>query len=136
MKSLLSFGVLVLLMLVMGPSPLAAQATQKSASDFYLEYRAAFLKAKTAEEVMPYMAARNRQQFEKTPPEARPKMFAMMKAALGGLTDVKVVEEETTEEGVTLSVEAIGAGKKKTTGTVELVKEAGAWKIAKESWGA
>ena len=136
MKPLESFGVLVLSVLVMAPSPLAAQATQKSASAFYLEYRAAFLKAKTPEEVMPYMAARNRQQFEKTPPEARPKMFAMMKAALDGLANVKVVEEETTEDGVTLSVEAIDANKKKRTGTVELIKEGGAWKIAKESWGA
>ena len=39
-------------------------------------------------------------------------------------------------EGATLTVDAIDADKAKTTGIVEIVKENGAWKLAKESWGS
>jgi hypothetical protein len=50
------------------------------------------------------------------------------------MTGVKVLKETPTATGATLDVEGVGEDKSKQTGTVTLVKEAGAWKVDKESW--
>ena len=49
---------------------------------------------------------------------------------------VKVVKEAPTATGATLSVEGMSPDKKKATGTVDMVKENGAWKVGKESWSS
>ena len=48
--------------------------------------------------------------------------------------EVKVVKETATPAGATLDLTGIGADKKPVTGTAELVKEAGAWKMVRENW--
>jgi hypothetical protein len=68
-----------------------------------------------------------------TPAEDRAMMFDMIKG-MGTLTGVKVLKETPTATGATLDVEGVGEDKSKQTGTISLVKEAGAWKIDKESW--
>ena len=72
-----------------------------------------------------------RSQVEQTPAAERPMMFGMIKK-MDNFTQVKVVKETKTADGVTLSVEAIDSGKK-ATATVDIVKENGAWKLGKET---
>ena len=120
------------LILVAGvTSPLDAQ--DQSATQFYVAYRAAFAKATKVEEVMPYMSKGRLAQMEKTPAGERAKMFEMIKA-MGSYTSIKVVKEDKTADGATLSVEAIDSDKEKVTGTVQIVKEGTAWKLDRESW--
>jgi len=113
----------------------AAHAQQaKTATQFYLEYRAAFDKATKIEDILPYMAAANRKQAEATPKADRDKMFEMIKM-MGTLTEVKILKEEHgAGGGVVLSVEGLDSDKKKATGKVTIVKEDGAWKLGKEEW--
>ena len=62
-------------------------------------------------------------------------MFEMIKM-MGDITNIKVVKETATKTGATLNVEALDPDKKKTTGTVQIVKEGTAWKVGKESWSS
>jgi hypothetical protein len=116
-------------------SGLASAQSSQTASQFYMKYRAAFDKAKTIDEVLPFMAKENRSQVEATPAAERGKMFDMIKT-MNKLSDVKVVKEERTADGATLTVEGIDADKKKSTGKVSIVKEGGEWKVGKESWSS
>ena len=116
--------------------PARGQAPAKgSASEFYLQYRKAFDAAKSIDDVMPFMAAKNRMMVEQTPKAERADIFEMIKM-MGAITNVKIVKEASTAEGATLTVEAVDADKAKTTGTVEIVKESGAWKLGRESWSS
>jgi hypothetical protein len=112
--------------------PARAQKPDQTASQFYLAYRAAFDKAKSIDELLPFMAKKNVDQVKATPADQRGKMFEMIKE-MGALTNVKVVKEVKSGDGATLTVEALGLDKAKTTVTVDIVKEGGAWKIGKES---
>ena len=115
---------------------LAAATTKaqgKTVQQFYQEYVAAFAKAKTIDDILPFMAAENRKQAEATPKAERDKMFEMIKML--GHTDIKVIKEEKGADGSTvLSVEGVDADKQTSTGQVTIVKEGAAWKIGKESW--
>jgi hypothetical protein len=113
--------------------PAQAQKAEQTASQFYLAYRAAFDKAKAIEDLLPYLAKKNADQVKATPAAERAQMFGVMKA-MGTLTNVKILKEAKKGEGATLSVEGLGPDKNKTTGTVEIVKEAGAWKVGNEDW--
>jgi hypothetical protein len=115
--------------------PARAQKADQTASQFYLAYRAAFDKAKSIDELLPYMAKKNVDQVKTTPAEQRAKMFGMIKE-MGALTGVKILKEAKTADGATLTVEAVGADKAKTTGTIDIVKEGGAWKLSKENWSS
>jgi hypothetical protein len=110
-----------------------AFAQSQTGSQFYMKFRAAFEKAKTVDELLPYMAKANRDQIAATPAADKEKMFGMMKI-MNDLSNVKITKEEKTATGVTLTVEGIDADKKKVNGSVDLVKEQGEWKIGKESW--
>jgi hypothetical protein len=114
-------------------SPAAAQT--QTASEFYMSYRTAFDKAKKIEDLFPFMAKKNIDQVTQTPAGQRAKMFEMMKM-MGSITDVKVLKETKSATGATLEVEALGPDKKKTKGTIEVVKEGGAWKLGDESWSS
>ena len=121
------------LCLVVASAAAVAQKTDQTATQFYMAYRAAFAKAKTIEELLPYMSKGTRAQIEKTPAAERPKMFEMVKM-MNTYTDVKVVKEAKTADGVTLSAEAIDSDKSKATATIQILREDGAWKLGKESW--
>jgi len=110
-----------------------ALAQPETASQFYMAYRAAFAKATKIDDLLPYMAKNRVDQVNQTPAADRGQMFEMIKM-MDTNTDVKVVKETKTATGATLAVEALNESKKKSTGTVDLVKEGGAWKIDKESW--
>ena len=110
-----------------------AQAQKQTGTDFYLAYRAAFDKAMKIEDIYPFMAAARLAEMKATPAEDRKMMFEMIKS-VGVMTGVKVLKETQTAIGATLDVEGVGEDKSKQTGTITLVKEAGAWKMDKESW--
>jgi hypothetical protein len=116
---------------------LGAMTTQaqkpQSGTEFYLAYKAAFDKAKTIEDIYPFMAAARLAEMKATPAEDRKMMFEMVKS-MGEVSGVKVLKETATPTGATLDVEGVGPDKARTTGTITLVKEAGAWKVDKESW--
>jgi hypothetical protein len=114
-------------------SPALAQTP--SASDFYLSYRAAFDKAKTIDELLPFMSSKTKAEVEATPPGERAKMFELIKM-MGALTRVRVVKEAKNAEGATLTVEALDPEKKKVTGTITILREGGAWTLGGESWSS
>jgi len=128
----LARGLAILLAIAATGSILAAQ-DQKTASQFYIDYRAAFDKARTVDELLPFMSAESRKQVEATPAADRVKMFELMKA-MGKVTNLKIVKETKTADGATLNAEGLDADKKKTTGIISIIKEGGAWKVGSESW--
>ena len=113
--------------------PAAAQKPGRTATQFYNEYRTAWVHSKSMDTLLPYISKESRAQYEKTPKEERQPMFKMMKE-LGTMTGVKVVKETKTPDGYTLELTAIGPKKKPATGTAEIVIEGGAMKLKKESW--
>jgi len=122
------------LLMVALTAPVFAQAPAAgSASEFFLKYRKAFDSAQKVEELLPYWAAARRESVESTPAADRAEMFDLMKI-LGALTDVKIVKEVATANGATLTVQGVDSDKAKTTGTIEMLKEGGAWKVGAESW--
>jgi hypothetical protein len=112
----------------------AAQAQgDQCATQFYLAYRAAFAKATKVDDLLPYMSKARRAEIEKTPAGERAKMFAFIKE-LDTVTQIKVIKEAKSANGVTLSAEGVDGDKNKSTGTIDVVREDGAWKLGKESW--
>lgn len=117
--------------------PVAAQtatSTYKTAGEFYLAYREAFVKAKTVDELAPWMSKARRDQIAKETPADRKEMFEMIKM-FDDRTNIKVLKETATATGADLQVEGVSAEtKSKGTGVITLVKEGAAWRIDKESW--
>ena len=114
-------------------APVLAQT--RTASQFYTTYRVAFDKATTIDELLPLMSKKTNDQVAETPVAERGKAFELIKM-MGAVTDVKILKEAKTADGATLTVEALDSDKKKTTGTVKVVKEGGAWKLDSESWSS
>jgi hypothetical protein len=110
-------------------------AQTKTASQFYMDYRVAFDKATKIDDVLPYMSKQRVDEVAATPADERAKMFEMVKM-MGTLTEVKVLKEAKSGDGATLTVEALDSDKKKTTGTIKVIKEGDAWKIDGESWSS
>jgi len=123
-------GIVVAAVLLLAPT---LRAQTETATQFYQKYLAAFTKATKVEDILPFMAEKNRKQAEATPKEDREKMFGLLKILAHH--DVKVLKEERGADGSTiLSVTGVDDDKKTGTGKVTLVKEGGAWKIGEESW--
>jgi hypothetical protein len=110
-------------------------AQTQTASQFYTKYRDAFDKATTIDDLLPYLSKPMKAQVEATPAGDRDKMFEMMKM-MGAITEMKIVKEARSTDGATLTVEALDPDKKKTTGTVQVVKEGDEWKLGTESWSS
>ena len=110
-----------------------AQPAEQSATQFYMAYRAAFQKATKVDDLLPYMSKARRAEVEKTPAGERSKMFAFIKE-FDTYTQIKVIKEAKSANGVTLSAEGIDGDKQKSTATIDVVREDGGWKLGKESW--
>jgi len=123
----------LLAVLVLTATMAQAQPADQSATQFYMNYRAAFQKATKVEEILPFMSKARRAEVEKTPAGERSKMFAFIKE-FDTYSQIKVVKETKSANGVTLSAEGIDSEKKKSTATIDVVREDGAWKLGKESW--
>lgn len=115
---------------VVGPLPLSAE--QGTATEFYDSYRAAWAKAKSFQDILSFHSKASQAQLAKIPADQQSMMFEMAKAM--DPTDVKVVKETATPTGATLDLTGTDSEKKTVTGTAELVKEDGAWKMVKENW--
>jgi hypothetical protein len=117
--------------------PAAALSAQtpssgKTASQAYLDYRAAFDKAGKIDDLLPFMSAARVKQVNDTPAGERAEMFKMIKA-FDTTKNVKVVRETRSATGASLAVEGTSDGKT-VTGTIDMVREGTAWKVDKESW--
>jgi hypothetical protein len=125
------------LVLAFGVSLLAQPTpTYKSGAEFYLAYRAAFTKARSLDELLPWMARARRDEIARSSPSERREGFRLMKM-FDDHINFRVLKETPSATGARLQVEAITAAEKaKETGVITLVREAGAWKIGEESWTA
>jgi len=123
------FSVLTLLV----PPLSFAQKAAPTATQFYMQYRDAWVKAKSIDALMPYLSKDGRTEIEATPPDQRRVMFEMMKA-MGTVTDVKVVKETKQDGGYMLELTGVAPDKSAMTGSAEIVVEAGAMKLKKETW--
>jgi hypothetical protein len=112
---------------------LLAQAPAQTASQFYTDYRKAFDAARKVEDIIPFMSKETVAQVQSTPAADRAQMFEMIKM-MGAITNMKIIKETRTGDGATLTVEALDPDKAKTTGTIQVVRENGAWKLGRESW--
>jgi hypothetical protein len=100
---------------------------------FYMDYRAAFVKAKAVEDLMPYLSTRRVEMVQQTPKEDRVKMFGMMKVL--NVQNVKVLKEAKTDTGYVLEATGKGGmGPGEPKGTITIVREDGKLKLDRESW--
>jgi hypothetical protein len=130
--SLLTWSLWLLVAALLAPAVEAQAPAAKTATQFYMEYRAAFDKAKKVEELFPYLSADHRKEIEATPAAERPKMFQFLKM-ISAMTNVKVIREDRSSTGATLTAEGVADGKKQT-GKIEIIREGTAWKVGKENW--
>jgi hypothetical protein len=115
-----------------GVGTLQAQKPAQTASEFYLAYNATMAKAKSIDELLPFMSKQRVDQVKGTPADERKMMFEMVKEMAA--KNVKVVKETPAAAGATLEATGSDPAGGAMKGTITLVKEAGAWKIDKESW--
>jgi hypothetical protein len=116
------------LLLVAAALPASAQAPGEG-TKFFMEYRAAFAKAKAIEDLVPYLSKARAEKVQQTPKEDRAKMFGLMKAM--DAKDLKIVKESTSPTGYVLEVTGKNGASK---GTINIVREGGKLKLDRESW--
>jgi hypothetical protein len=104
-----------------------------SASRSFLNYREAFDKAKTIEEVLPYLGAPMRASVEAAPKEQRDAGFRLVKL-MNDIIGVKVVKETLAGAEATLDATGTSSLGDDVRGTIVLMKEDGAWKLKSEKW--
>ncbi len=132
MRTLLALLVAALMLFAL---PVAAQKAVQTPTQFYMEYRDVWLKAKSIDPIIPYLGKDSRAEIEATPKDKRQMMFEMMKM-MGNMTNVKVVKETKQGEGYMLDLTATSPEKKPMKGTAEIMMEGGAMKLKKESWSS
>ena len=127
-----------LLTLVMVPALLAqAPKPGQTATEFYRAYRVTLAKAASIEDLLPLLSKDTRARVEKTPAAERPMMFNMVKEMALDMGDVTVLKETAAGDGVELQLEATSKMMNgKQAGKVQIIKEDGAWKVGRESWGS
>jgi hypothetical protein len=137
MRATITACATALLMMAVAVSAVRAQAPAagaETATQFYMRYLTAFDKATKIEDVLPFMSDDMRKQIDGTPADQRPQMFGMLKMMAGMNTGIKVTKETRTARGATLTAQAVDPDKKPVAGTIDIVRENGAWKLSKESW--
>jgi hypothetical protein len=120
----------VAMVLALAASTLAAQS--QTATQFYMGYLAALGKAKSVDDLLPFMSKKRVDQIKAEKPDDRAMMFDMIKEFAP--KDVKVVKETPSAAGATLEATGSDGSGGTTKGTITLVKEGGAWKVEQESW--
>ena len=120
---------------LIGASARQQSNTPESARDVYLRYRQTAAVAKSVAEIMAFWSSDLVEAFKKEPEDVRAGTVEMVRRMEGSLADVRVLEESATATRAILSLEATGPGRAPMTGSVELVKEKGAWKLTEaEQW--
>lgn len=107
-------------------APLVVAAQPKTGAQFYAEYREAFAKAKSFNDIAPLMSKAQREKLAAIPADQQKTLWDLSKQM--DVRDLKIVKETPTASGATLEITAVGADNTKVKGTVKLVKEGGAWK--------
>jgi len=111
-------------------APSASAPADETATQFYLRYRAMIPTASDVDQVLVLLSSDIAQEFKAAPPAERVGLDDI-KRMYGTFTAVKVVKEEATPNSATLSLEGFWtAENRQATGTVQVVKERGAWKAA------
>lgn len=126
----------VLAALMLLAFPVSAQKARQTATQFYMEYRAAFIKAQSMDTLLPYLSKDGKSQYEATPKPQRQPMFQMMKELGSAMTNVKVVKETKKGDGYMLDLTALNSEKRPAKGIVEIIMEYGAMKLKSESWNS
>jgi hypothetical protein len=134
-RSLLAGGALAasIAFVTASPARAGAQDAGTAARASYLEYRAAFDKARRFDDLYRWIAAAPRAEIEAMSSADRAEAFELFKL-FALMSSVTVVKADETPAGVTLSVEGVDDEKRRATAVVELVREGGAWRILRERW--
>lgn len=123
---------IVIALLSVGSISLVSCARQK-ATRAYTEYRDTLARATKIEEVLPFLVQQRRAEIERATAEERTRGFGFLKSS-AEVVELTVVSETATESGARLDVRAVAGTGEDTTGTVEMVKEDGVFRVGKESW--
>jgi hypothetical protein len=113
-----------------------AAPSDSTASARYLEYKAAVDKSSSLDDLVPFMTAEVAQRSARAPASIREGAWGSLKSVSGLLSRIVVVKETVAGDTARLQVKGISApgGDKPTTGTVEMVREGGQWKMRAETW--
>jgi hypothetical protein len=120
--------------LSIGPAPrVFAQKGAQSPGDFYLSYVAAAEKMKSLKDLLPFVPADQAAMMSRMPKEFDKEMLEQVKKEL--VTNVKILKESPEKDGYLLEMEGTKKGTPgKVRGWAKIVKEGGAWKLAKDDW--
>ena len=128
---ILGIGVTALLGCLVWTSLFASPG--KTPTQSYLDYHAALQKARTLDEVLPYMSAAYRAMLESQPKSDRPVWLGRLKDMSSG-KDLKVTKETIKGDACTLEGTATSAKGNLMRGKISMVKEGGSWKLDEEGW--
>jgi len=109
-----------------------AQAQAKSPTETFLAYVATTQKAKSLDELLPYLEKEYRANLSGEPAEKKPVWLERLKD--GDKRDIKVVKETLSGEKCTLETTATSKEGWPLKGKAFLVKEDGGWKIEAQVW--
>lgn len=113
----------------------ADKPAAKTAGEYYIQYREGLAKAKTKEELRPYLAEADQAEMMKAPDKDFQEALKMIQMMMAGITDVKVVKETPAgKDAFRLDVTGTDESKTAGTGTVEIAKTAKGWQKGKETW--
>lgn len=114
-------------------APAAAQARARGPAEAYLAAVAVVRRAKGFDPILPHLSAQYRSDVENQDDAGRQSFFAYFKASLAQ-TDVVILKE--TVEGDVAALEASGrdAAGGRVVGTIEMVREDGAWRLDDYTW--
>lgn len=104
---------------------------QQTPAQVYLAYRAALEHATSVDQLRPFLSAPVLVQVDAVP--SKEKVLDQIKQ-LTIAYQIHVTAETDTPDGHVLIVDGVDGGDRPIRGTVDLVKEANTWKIAKETW--
>ena len=110
-----------------------AASPAKSPTQSYLDFHAALEKAKTLDEVLPYLSAAYRSMLESQPKSDRPVWLGRLKDMSNG-KDLKITKETINGDACTLEGTATSAKGNAMRGKISMVKEGGSWKLDEEGW--
>jgi len=130
LNHILGFGLVVLLGCMAWTS---LAATAKTPTQAYLDYHAALQKAKTLDEVLPYLSTEYRGMLESQPKTDRATWLARLKD-MAPARDLKITKETVNGDKCTLEGTGTSSKGNPSQGKISLVKEGGAWKLDEEGW--
>ena len=108
-------------------------APAKTPTQSYLDYHAALAKAKTLDEVLPYLSKEYRAMLESQPKADRATWLGRLKD-MAAAKDLKITKETINGDKCTLEGTGTSSKGNPTKGKISLVKEGGAWKLDEEGW--